>query len=293
MAQKQTLSLVDGRTLDFYVSGPEGAMPLIWHHGTPDSGLQFDSVRNSVADRGLRLITMSRAGYGTSSRSAGRRVVDVAADTEALLDFLGATTCLMAGTSGGGPHALACASRMDAVLATAIIAGVAPFDAPGLDFLAGMGEENVVEFGHAVEGEQVLRTYLEEAREVMMSGGVEGLLQAMNSVLPDVDRALLSGDLAEEFVLSTNEALASGVDGWLDDDLAFCQPWGFALGEIKSPVTVWQGDVDLMVPYAHGVWQSQTIPNARARLLPGEGHLSIGVGKLEEIIDDLISSAQL
>jgi len=65
------------------------------------------------------------------------------------------------------------------------------------------------------------------------------------------------------------------------------------LGEIKSPVTVWQGDVDLMVPYAHGVWQSQTIPNARARLLPGEGHLSIGVGKLEEIIDDLISSAQL
>jgi len=94
----------------------------------------------------------------------GRRVVDVVGDTKAVIDHLGVDRCFIAGWSGGGPHALACAARLAEAAGALVIAGVAPYGAEGLDWMAGMGEDNVEEFGAAIEGEEPLRRYLENAR---------------------------------------------------------------------------------------------------------------------------------
>ena len=103
---------------------------LLFHHGTPGSCLPSRAVEQAVHRLGLRLVAMSRSGYGDSTRSPQRQVVDVVADTRAVLDALGVARCYVAGWSGGGPHALACgarlAERVDAVL---VIAGVAPYQA--------------------------------------------------------------------------------------------------------------------------------------------------------------------
>jgi pimeloyl-ACP methyl ester carboxylesterase len=50
------------------------------------------------------------------------------------------------GWSGGGPYALACAAMLpELVVASALLASGAPWDAPGLNFFDGMGQENVDE----------------------------------------------------------------------------------------------------------------------------------------------------
>jgi pimeloyl-ACP methyl ester carboxylesterase len=54
-------------------------------------------------------------------------------------------------------------------------------------------------------------------------------------------------------------------------------------------VTVWQGTADLMVPFAHGEWLAAAVPGSHARLIPGDGHLSIVVGRAAEIVDDLLA----
>ena len=87
----------------------------------------------------MRLVTTSRRGYGSSTRHRGRNVVDVDADTAEVLERLSADRCLIAGWSGGGPHALECGARLDATAEVLVIAGVAPFDAPGLNWLDAMG----------------------------------------------------------------------------------------------------------------------------------------------------------
>ena len=117
-------------------AGPPDGLPLVFHHGTPGAAPPVRSFEAAAHRRGLRLLTMSRPGYGGSTRQPGRSVVDVAADTSAVLDALGAAHCLVAGWSGGGPHALACAARTDAVDAVLVIAGVAPYGADGLDWMA-------------------------------------------------------------------------------------------------------------------------------------------------------------
>jgi pimeloyl-ACP methyl ester carboxylesterase len=287
-----SLTLADGRSLDVDVSGPDGGTPLVVHHGTPGDRTQYPPFAEAAAARGLRYVGASRPGYGGSSRQPGRAVADCAADTAAVLDHLGARRCYTVGASGGGPHALACAALLpDRVLACGTIAGVAPFGAEGLDFLEGMGRENHEEFGAALAGPAELRAYLEREAATLAGAGGEELAAALGDLVSAVDVAALTGEFAAYLAESLHRAIAGGIWGWFDDDLAFTRPWGFDLEGIGVPVVVWQGGQDRMVPATHGVWLAAHLPTATARLLPGEGHLSIAVAKFGEVVDELLASA--
>jgi pimeloyl-ACP methyl ester carboxylesterase len=94
----------------------------------------------------VRLVSFDRAGYGGSDRHPGRRIADVVADTEAVADAFGAERFLVFGESSGGPYALGCAALLPArVIAAVSMSGPAPFNAEGLDFMAGMGQDNIDE----------------------------------------------------------------------------------------------------------------------------------------------------
>jgi pimeloyl-ACP methyl ester carboxylesterase len=195
------------------------------------------------------------------------------------------------GWSGGGPHTLACGARLGAAAAVLVVAGVAPYEADGLDWMAGMGEDNIVEFSAALQGEDQLRPLLGQQGELLRDIRSGDIVASMESLLPDVDRAALTGEFGEDMAASFREAVSVGVDGWLDDDLAFAKPWGFSLAEISVPTMIWQGSADLMVPFAHGQWLASRLPAASAHLEEGEGHLSVGLGKLDAMLDELVKAA--
>ena len=290
MAAPERLTLADGRVLDVRVSGPADGMPLVFHHGTPGSRAAFRGIEWAAHARGLRVVTTSRPGYGGSTRLAGRAVVDVVSDTGAVLAGIDAERCLVAGWSGGGPHALACSARLDAAAAVLVIAGVAPYRAEGLEWLGGMGEENLTEFGAATAGEQALRSYLDGMGEQLKEATVAHIISSLDTLLPDVDVAVLTDEFGEDMAAAFREALRIGIDGWLDDDLAFVEEWGFDLSEIDVPTSVWQGSEDLMVPFAHGRWLATHVPGVSAHLEQGQGHLSIALGSLDRMLDELIDA---
>jgi pimeloyl-ACP methyl ester carboxylesterase len=285
------ITLADGRDLEVEVTGPDGAPVLLFHHGTPGASAQFGGMADEVHAHGHRLVTWSRAGYGASSRRPGRSVADEVDDARAVLDHVGAEDCVVAGWSGGGPHALACGALLaDRVRGVLCIAGVAPYDADGLAFLDGMGEENHEEFGAALEGEEALRAYLEAARPELLEVTGDQISQQMATLLPPVDLESLSGTFGDFLAHEFRQAVSVGIDGWLDDDLAFTRPWGFELADITVPTYVWQGSEDLMVPFAHGRWLADRIPGVGAHLEQGEGHLSIGIGAMGRMLDELTGS---
>lgn len=283
-----TITLPDGRHLEVEVTGPDDGPVIVFHHGTPGAATPLPAHARGAAARGYRLVTTCRPGYGDSTRQPGRSVADVAADTVAVLDHVGVETCLTAGWSGGGPHALACGALLpERVRAVLVIAGVAPYDAAGLDFLAGMGPENVVEFEAALAGEATLRPVLDEQQRTLAAISPEDVAASLGGLVPPVDVASLTGELAECLADEFRRGLAHGVDGWLDDDLAFTRHWGFELADLRVPTCVWQGSEDLMVPFAHGEWLAAHVPGVVAHLEPGEGHLSIGVGATDRMFDEL------
>ncbi len=281
----------DGRLLHVYEAGDPAGEPVLVHHGTPGSGLLAEAWARDAKAQGIRLIGYDRPGYGRSTRRPGRSVADAVEDVTALLDALGVGQFRTWGVSGGGPHALACAALLpDRAVSVASIASVAPFGAAGLDFLAGMGQSNVDEFGAALAGAEALRPFLAEAAAELAAGGPSGLADGLESILPPVDVAALDGGFAEFMYEWMAAGLRPGVDGWLDDDLAFVAAWGFDVTAIRVPVLLVQGRLDLMVPISHGEWLAGRVPGVDPLLLDGEGHLSL-VAQLSRVHTWLLEHA--
>jgi pimeloyl-ACP methyl ester carboxylesterase len=281
---EHTVSGPGGRALRVREAGALDGMPAVVHHGTPGSRLFRESWAEDAAQRGVRLIGFDRAGYGGSDRNPGRVVADVAADVEAIADALGLDRIVTYGSSGGGPHALACAALLgDRVAAAATLCSVGPFDADDLDFLAGMGEDNIEELGAAVQGEDVLAPLLERLTEEVIAADPDELAEHMATLLSPPDVAVVNGGLAAELLGSMREGVGATRVGWVDDDLAFVRPWGFDLASIGVPVQLWQGRQDLMVPAAHGEWLAAHVPGVDAHLSDQDGHLSIEQNRIGDL----------
>jgi pimeloyl-ACP methyl ester carboxylesterase len=282
--------LADGRSVDLYVDGPADGVPLVSHHGTPGAGVPYGPFVRAAAERGMRWVSYSRPGYAGSTRAEGRSVADCVADVVAILDHVGAERFYTTGGSGGGPHTLACAALLpERVLACAAIACVAPRHADGLDWTAGMGPENIEEFGAAEAGPDDLERYLEgEAPGLREAASDDELVETMAGLLPPVDRDALSGEYAEATIESMHRSVRNGIWGWFDDDMAFLKDWGFSLDAIATPVALWQGRHDKMVPFGHGEWLAEHTAGARPHLLDDHGHLSIAVSSFDRVLDDLL-----
>jgi pimeloyl-ACP methyl ester carboxylesterase len=276
VGRRHTVGRTAGRALEVEEAGRPEGFPVLVHHGTPGSCLLYEPHGALAAELGIRLIGYSRPGYGRSQRLPGRDVAACVDDVHALADELELERFAIWGISGGGPHALACAALCDErLVAVASLASVAPWQADGLDWLAGMGEENHVEFGKALEGESALRPYLEVERESLVGADIAQMIESAATLLGDEDRAALHGPAGDYLLEWGGYGLGSGVDGWVDDDLAFGRPWGFDLAQIERPVLVVHGDDDRFVPSSHGRWLAERIPGVEAWLQSSDGHLTL------------------
>jgi pimeloyl-ACP methyl ester carboxylesterase len=293
MDHEELITLADGRTLEVASWGDATKPTVVFHHGTPGS-VRTIAMFQPLLDRGdFFLVTTSRAGYGRSSRHAGRSFASVVADTRAALDHLGRDSYTSLGWSGGGPHALACAA-LDAprCRGVVVVASVVPIDA-GIDWTEGMGPENLEEFALALEGGPAFEAAIEAAGAFLSDSSPANVLEVMGGLLSVPDRAVLDDDaLRRAFAESTAYGFVEGWRGFFDDDVAIFTPWGFDPTTIETSVDVFFGDADLMVPAAHGQWLARHLPTATAHHHPAEGHLSIFANHLDELVAALATSAK-
>ena len=284
MQSLRSVSAPDGRTLTVREGGDPGGVPVLVHHGTPGSSLLYEAHMRDAAERGIRLLSYDRPGFGGSTRKPGRSVADCAADVAAICDALAIERLCTWGVSGGGPHALATAALLPGrVAAAASLASIAPSDADGLDSTAGMGEQNVEGFAATRAGEAEHRAHHE--LELAQIDGVTPaqLLEAWSTILSPPDRAALTGELAGFAIEQMRLGIDPSSDGWFDDDVVFVRPWGFDLGSIHVPVLVWQGEQDRFVPFGHGVWLAEHVPGAEARLTADDGHVTLMQSRVPDV----------
>jgi pimeloyl-ACP methyl ester carboxylesterase len=282
-----TVKTLDGRDLEVAVGGPGDGDVLVFHHGTPGAALFPPGLVEAAAGHGLRTVVVSRPGYGASSPQPGRTVADAAADTAAVLDALDVDRFITLGWSGGGPHCLGCAAVLpERCEAAGVVAGVAPYEAFGDAWAAGMGEDNVVEFAAAAAGREQLETLL--AGFDRTDATKDSVLAQISTLFSPIDLEAFRGAMGDYHVAGSQHGMKRGTDGWRDDDLAFVQPWGFDVGSIDAPLVMWQGREDRMVPFAHGEWLAASLPGVRAHLTDDEGHFSL-MAKPQALVDEVVS----
>ena len=278
--------LSDGRILDLLDNHHDSKYAIIFHHGTPGDSTIWQAWHDDLATEPFRTIAVSRPGYSVSDRKSGRRVIDAYADHKEILDQFNIEHFVSIGWSGGGPHALAMSldSRCRGIIT---LAGVAQYGQSDLNFLEGMGVENHEEFGEAFKGEAPLREWMNANAIALKDVTGDEIREAFGGLLGDADKEVLAGEYANDMAGAMRRGLGNGFDGWIDDDLAFVQNWGFDIGHISVPVQLWQGDDDFMVPHSHSLWLASKIPTAEVKFTPGEGHLSLGVKHRYNIVIEM------
>ena len=283
---------IDGRSVEYIVSGPEDAPDLLlFHVGSPAAAVTYPGLTRAAAVAGMRVATYSRGGYGRSTRLEGRSVAGEVAICTAIADRLGRERFFTIGRSGGGPVALACAALApERVRAAIALASIAPRVEAGPAWESFHTPEQLQEWTDLAAGDVAALIPEFEAVVGQMSRMTAARLRATGG-RPD-ERAVAYGHLRElaPLVRSLRRAVIQGYSGYLDDNLAQARDWGFRVADIRVPVVVRHGELDRLVPVAHGRWLADAIPGARAVILPDAGHGSIAL-PWEDVIADLLTAA--
>jgi pimeloyl-ACP methyl ester carboxylesterase len=162
------------------------------------------------------------------------------------------------GISGGGPHAMACAALLP-------------------------DQENIEDIQLVLKDRRAARAKCEQERVESLAATSETIHKTFETLLSPVDRQALTPELAEYLDEATQLGLAPGADGSWDDDVAYIEPWGFELEQIRIPVLLLHGRQDRFVPFAHGEWLARHIPGGEPRLLDGDGNLTLIERHLEGV----------
>ncbi|WP_295695308.1 alpha/beta fold hydrolase [Lapillicoccus sp.] len=257
----------DGRTLHCYdtgagLSGDAERLVVFWHHGTPNTGAPPQPLFAESERLGVRWVSYDRPGYGGSSPLPDRDVASVADDVTTIIDALGIDRLATMGHSGGGPRALATAALLpDRVRAVVSISGIAPYDARGLDWYAGMADGSAASLRAAAGGRAA-----KERHEASGDEGDIGFIAA--------DEAALGGEWAW-FLDVVRPGVASGPAPLIDDDLSAVTPWGFDPATITAPTLFVAGGRDAMVPSSHSEWLAHRIRSSELWVEADDGHVSV------------------
>ncbi|MEU8195702.1 alpha/beta hydrolase [Microbispora amethystogenes] len=251
----------------------DGGRPVFLLHGTPGSRIGPLPREGLLYRLGVRLITYDRPGYGDSDRHEGRSVGDVAADVAVIADHFGLDRFAVVGRSGGGPHSLACAALIPhRVTRAAVLVGLAPREAEGLDWFDGMTEGNVTEYMTALQGRARLAARLVPTAAEIREDPVR-LVNSLYDELTESDRSVIADAGIRTMLVQTYaEAVRTSAHGWIDDAMAFCSPWGFDPADIRVPTLLWHGEDDVFSPVSHSRWLAGRIPTATVRIQRGAAH---------------------
>jgi len=248
--------------------GPADGPTVVYHHGTPSCSLDVPGGWHGVPD-GVRVLTFDRPGYAGSPHRPGRSVAEAGRWSEAIADALGIGHFALMGTSGGGPHAAAAAAVLgDRITRLCVSVGLGPVGLPGFVWEEGMPAETIAEGRYAIKGEEELRTFIDSLMQQ------EDPMSEWMSQLPPSDQELLGRpDVQPEEAVVTAGALATGADGWVEDDLAlFHREWGVDLAAVTAETLLLYGGADVLVPHAHGDAMLRAIGHGQLVKLPGAGH---------------------
>jgi pimeloyl-ACP methyl ester carboxylesterase len=255
------LTVADGRVVRYCCYGPQTGLPVVSLAGTPGTRWERPGVVSAIGQQGLRVALPDRPGYGGSDRQPGRTVADVAADVQAVANAEGWVRFAVAGFSGGGPHALACAALLtEQVTCCAAVASPVPPGTPGADLFADRTPGQAEDFRLALRGEQALRSYLQDR-----ASNVLAQLETGGPDRPTDPDQGLAGEpaAADQGRVIRLRASYLGLDGWVDDVIALAHPWGFDLASIAVPVSIWSGAADTRVPRSHTDWLLAHLPTAQ------------------------------
>jgi pimeloyl-ACP methyl ester carboxylesterase len=280
------LRLADGRQLGYAEFGDPQGRPVFYFHGFPGSRLEAQLGDAAARRQGVRLLAVDRPGYGLSQDLPGRQLLDWPRDLIQLADAIGLQRFGVVGVSGGGPFALACAAVLgDRVSGVALVCPLGPIGDSASHPFQTRPIRTLLALGRKLPR---LSRWFGRRIAWLVGRRPQSILTVLSLTVTAVDRQLLKQPGFRDIMArSALEAFARGGLGPGGDMQIYASPWGFDPAEVALPVTLWQGLDDRATPPAMAELLASRLPAGRLRLIDGEGHFSLPVGYMDEILAEV------
>lgn len=275
--------LPHGRKMGYAEYGVPGGYPVIYCHGFPGSRLEAQLLRPAVERLGVYVIAPDRPGYGGSDPSPGRSLGDFAHDVVALLDCLKLSRVGVLGVSGGGPYALSLLAAYPERTSRAALVGAL---GRACDILACRSA-----FSPIVRRAWDVAQHASFAMPFLAWAAMPILTRfgLLTRLAAPADLAVLSDPVVRDILTrSQREGLRQGGRGAARDFALYSQSWGFALSDVHTPVTIWHGQADKVVPVQMAARLAEGLPRACTRILDAEGHYSLPIRYSQAIIESVL-----
>lgn len=275
---------VGDRKLAYEVVGAPDGVPVFFQHGTGDSRLCKHPNDALTASLGVRLVTADRPGVGGSSPHKHRSILDWVTDAEAVADAAGLESFVVAGHSGGGPHALAIAEKLgDRVTKVGLAASIAPFDEAGTK---GMVKDKDLKMIFHLAHVKWLATAAGKVESKHYRKDLHGFVAHCADEWPS-DKVIFNDPVLEPmFEAEFDAAFAQGGVGALDDMWAFLD-WGFRPEDVTQHVELFVGDADDILDPEMSERLSKRLPDCTVHKWPGAGHYGV-YGRWQEFLGALV-----
>jgi len=285
-----SLVLGDGRVLEYWEGGDPAGRGVIFHPGTPVTRVLGRWAHDAAVAAGVRLVSLSRPGYGgsTMTADAAPSLRAVGEDTAALAVHLRLDGYAVVGSSGGAPFAVATGvADPGAVRAVGVVGGIGPWrlleppsanvdDRACLDLLDAGDVAGAWACMYRTAEDQLAGVALDDAVDVILSGDESSLVvdRAYRAIWADNMRLVLD-DLA----------------GYTLDNLAWGATWDVDPREIVAPTLLWYGAADVHCPVAHGRWYADRIARAELIVVPDGGHFDVIDAHWPEVLAGLLRTS--
>lgn len=261
---------------------------MFYFHGFPGSRLEAALLEEAAQEMDVRVIGVDRPGYGCSDPSPRRRFADWPRDVASLADALGLAQFAIIGVSGGGPYALASAAHLGPrVSAVSLVCGLGPLCAGGSSI--GMPPQRRFAW-RLLRLMPWLIPFVSGAIGRRLARDPEGIFRHLLAHVPEPDRETLAKPENRALLqASFTEAVRTGSTGITSDALLYLSEWDFDPHAIRVPVTLWHGELDETVPASMSRELAKTLPQAKLKLLPAEGHYSLPFRYYGEILESALA----
>ncbi len=286
----ETIRLTNGRSVAISEYGDKMGKPVFFCHGWPSSRTMGELTDAAARDLGLRIISPDRPGIRDSSLHPDRRLLDWPPLLAEVADSLGVKEFKVLGISGGAPYTLAAAWALpERVRAVAVVSGAPPL-AEMIDRGGLLALYRWLLFFYPRHRE-LLRFSFHVARPFLSVRLPIRFRPMLLKLLQPCDAAVMRDVAAFEACFeSQRQAWRAGADGLMVDAEIYAQPWGFSLEEITVPVRLWHGRKDRSFHWELARSLGARLTNGTTRLVENEGHYSLPIRHMHEILADLAAA---
>jgi pimeloyl-ACP methyl ester carboxylesterase len=290
MDEYKLLSLKNGGQLAYVEYGAADGAPIFFFHGWPSSRTMAELTDSAARELNLRIISADRPGICDSTFQPGRTLLDWPDVLEQLANHLRLEEFRLLAFSGGAPYAYVSGWKLpDRVRAMAIVSGAVPFaDLRDHSGLLPLYRWMIWFYGNQP---RLLRALFHIARPIVSWRTSLRMARKFLRMLPEPDAEALRDSAAFDICFDSQRRAwhGSGANGVMADAEIYGRPWGFRLEDIEVPVRLWHGKNDRAFSFRLAEETAKRLPNCVARFVDGEGHFSLPIRHMREVLADLIA----